>query len=400
MNTTTRTAITTAATWVASASSNITTSLGAAWTWLAAAAGAFGVIPPAAATGTPGDFSVGTYDITKIDRLFFAVGSGVDGINTSDTRPHISPVADSIAGMSFYVPDGSNFYFNRGSDNILSFNSSLGVIINEKFTAAMGVTVGGGTPSTNGEIGRNSDEDLVFRGKNKNYTLSQLASGGGGGGGGGGGETVTANQFIIKNSSDYASASAFILDTDFGSERGCIGIRCNTAVSQASDNTKVYLYIKSNLDWFGFTMSARLSSTRTLVGTAYGTSTTKRRIKYTTSDNQRTTESLVGTVEGRLFAHQESDDANDGSFGIYSSGLRYVDYGSATEIDATDDSGTTVTLLDTIPTTQLSRASLNNSALDSAYGSAEGTMGFNRNTNDLFIKVNGYWWYKELVVQP
>ena len=340
-------------------------------------------------------------------------------VGNLDANKNLSNLGDSVAinkALNFKLNTNTgggastnSFGFDVGNNMYLKMSGPADIFriqagtVTQIEIANRGIKLvdGVGDPTANGEIKR-VGSTIKIKVNNSVKDLADIGSGSGGGGGGGGGggsETVTANQFIIKNASNYNSASGSVLDTDYGSERGCIGIRCDTAVSITSDNTKVYLYIKSSSFWFGLTMTARLSSTRTLVGTAYGTSNTKRRIKYTTSSSDDATESLVGTVEGRLYTHQQSGDSDDGSFGIYSDGLKAFDYGAALDVTSTDDSGTTITLLDTIPTTQLQESSLNNSALDSAYGSGEGAMGFNRNTNDLFIKVNGYWWYRVLYVQ-
>ena len=443
-----RTAITTAATWVADASAKIYNILSSGATSFLSAAQTilFGGATPSTFAESEADgqitssLNTGGSIITKINASLlaafttFATDLGATASTTFDTllgnissflsggssgaNRNLSNLGDGVAinkslnfkldtdtgggtgSNSFGFDDDNNMYLKmKGPADIFRIQASSTTQI-EIANRGIKLVDGVGDPTANGEIKRVGNT-IKIKVNNSVKDLADIGSGSGGGGGGGGGsETVTANQFIIKNSSDYASASASVLDTDYGSERGCIGIRCNTTVSSSSDRTRIYLYIKSSSFWFGFTMTARLSATNTLVGTAYGTSTTKRRIKYTTSGIDAATESLVGTVEGRLYTHQESSDADDGSFGIYSGGLRSIDYGNANlDRSSVGSSSTTVTLLDTVPTTQLIQHSLNNSALDSAYGSAEGTMGFNRNTNDLFIKVNGYWWYRELYVQ-
>ena len=208
-------------------------------------------------------------------------------------------------------------------------------------------------------------------------------------------DIVTDNTLIIRNSSSSESATGVELDTEFGTERGTIGVWCPNSVSADSDARDIFVYLKSQFDWFGHRMTRRVDNSRTLVGTAYGTSTARKRIKWTTSGNDDSTLALAGNVEGRIYLHQESDDADDGTFGVVSGGGLYVvDHGDAREVSATDDAGQTIPLLDTIPTITLS--TITSAVLNTAFGSGEGSMGFNRNSRDLFIKINGYWWYMDL----
>ena len=346
-----------------------------------------------------GDIDMKTFDVTNVDRLFFATGSGVDGINTNESRPHISPVSGGVTSLSLYVPRFRTFHFYEGNNEIMNL-STLGVLSNKAITSTKlvrsnkKIRVGTDTLQNDGEISLDPNGNVIVRTGGKQKSMSDIGTGGG--------TPIPThiNQLIIENTSSFNTISAARLDELFGTQRGCLGIVCPATIANNSDAINLRLYVKARYDWHGIRFSRRKFSARSLPITAFAGSSVRRRAKFTQSIFNSPAVSLVGDVDGRIFVHQETDDSDDGTFGIIDSGrVEGVRFRSTTvrEVNSSSISpDDTISLIDTIPVITIRDESLTASALNSAFGLAEGSIGFNKTENEFFIKINGYWWGLDL----
>ena len=334
------------------------------------------------AEGSSGDIDMKTYDITNVDRVFFNSNNGIDG---ASDHPHISGLASSaLSGyLGLFAPTGFSFFVGNTDSVLTILQNSVSVI--KPATFLQNIRVGSGTSTMNGNIGLNGD-DVIIRSGGKDVNISLL----------GPDPTTTIK---IKNSPTYANPGNTNLNTEFGDERGSIGLWCDEDLG-TGEASKVYLWVKSENDWFGIQANSIVQTTQNLDGDAYDGSSIQKRVKTTTSSNQAPLSSLVGTEDnGRLFCHQQSNDPDDGSFGIVVQlstvhrvyGHRF-DTSNVNEVTTTDNDETTQELLNKIPIIAMSSSNESTSSLDEGFGIEEGSLGYNTNTDKFYAKINGYWW--------
>ena len=342
-------------------------------------------------TITPGDIDLGTRDISNVDRIFF---NSNDSVDTSSPFAHITAYGGT---MIAYIPNSTSQFkiyipkFPRGNSEV-DVGNHFGVRSDLGFTVA-----GAMTSKANGAIWLDG-KTVKIKSDDLEHSISDIGTGGGGTGTPSSSSPSTLP--ILKVSSDPSSASA--LDAAFGSDLACIGISVTGNPTIFADRDDIIFWIKSPSYWFGFESEALITGSKNLSGTI---STAKRRIsKFSTSTRDKPT---FGTYtssnsnKGDMVLHQESDDSDDGFVGLvigylstgYAS-MRGLDFGDEDkEISSTTSTTpTTPAAMGTIQTFSASSSTINATYLDSAIAVAEGSIGYNTNEHEIYIKANGYWW--------
>ena len=299
--------------------------------------------------------------------------------------------ADNNMYFKTYNP-ADEFHFQSGGTHQLSI-----------FNRSIQLTDAKVDPTKDGEI-RLVGTSIRVKSKGNVYHLDDIGSGSGTG------TPSTSSPStlpILKVSSDPSSASA--LDAAFGSDLGCIGISMTGSPSVLVDRDDIIFWVKSPSYWFGFECEALITGSKNLDGTI---STSKRRIsKFSTSTRDKPTFGTYTTTnsdQGDMVLHQESDDSDDGFVGLvigylstgYAS-MRGLDFGDEDKeiSSSTSTTPTTPAAMGTIQTFSASSSTINATYLDSAIAVAEGSIGYNTNEHELYIKANGYWWSIDMDTQ-
>lgn len=355
----------------------------------------FGDTGSTATGGSQGDIDMKTFDLRNVDRIYF---NSNDAIDFATDHAHItSSGAGSNNDLWFFAPDRGTYHFYTGrsggssgsgpASEIFLLTPSLAKIVPD-FQLGGTLEVRAGTAAVDGDISK-VGSDIVVRTGGKSVNLSNLGSGDGGGT-----PSDSVRIPIIFTSGTLQSYSASTMGGVFGNEPGAMGILTNSAVTSIEEPSFAYLYVRREGTWLAFQLhNQRVSSVRTLSGTAY-IGGPKGRVKITSDNTDDASLSTVGNVEGRIAVHVESDDPDDGELVVVDNN-NLARKGAVTSRDKPTttislSSSRSLPLIDVLPTISLS--TVTGSGLDSAFGNAEGSMGYNKTTDDLYIKLNGYWW--------
>ena len=220
--------------------------------------------------------------------------------------------------------------------------------------------------------------------------------------------------YAIQSEHLGTSALASVLDPVFGKTRGAIGVATITATFPARPTTSsVLLWIRLSRYWIGLPPSSVINPPRSTTSST-GVYTTKKYIGYDRIGNSddasintiRNNVALSGALHGRIWVHEESDDARDGELAVLevdddNNGVlhtRNLDLSSNAQRSADPiDSTTRVGSLDRIPNTTFNLTSdITHSGCNSAFGEDNGAIGFNIGSDALLIKVGGFWYRWDL----
>ena len=354
-------------------------------------------------TPDDGDFDLGTYDLTNVDRIFFNSNDGIDLTNTS---PHIgsnSGVTTNI--MGFYVPSNKFFQWSIRNHNPVTIMtlSAAGLGVNDdigatgSITASNKIRVGTDSLANNGDIALSGSDVFVQSGGNP-INLSNLT-----GGDSDSDSSNVSNRISLKNVSSTPSGIDSVLDTAFGNESGCIGITTTGTftASQSYILSNVYLWVKSGARWFRYSPFDGFfgNNDRRLQGDAYDENIDTKRLRiHTGDDNNVDVDDLPDdfSVQGTLFHHQEDGDSDDGRlYGV--AGRLFEAYRTNANTVGATVSTTNIPEFTELPIL-LHNTSFDEIDLDAAFGAFEGCAGFYDFTGvlRLYVKINGWWMYWQL----
>ena len=344
---------------------------------------------PSVTGATTGDIDVKTFDLRRVDRIFF---DSNDQTNLSSlSTPQISGYQ---MNLRFTIPDNKNFRWYVGSDNVLSvenISSSDKVSVHVPFDAQKQLKVGswtsiaGMTKTTPGVFWLDGSEIKCYTGT-KEVSLSDIGTGGGGST-----PTIPKRRVTIPIRVSTSTPSATTLNSWFGSDDGSIGIVISNATpTQAS---QVYLYFKTPVHdlWSSIAMGSTLGA----ITTSGSNPTAKKRIMvYRTSEGSlHDGFTPLNDVKGGL-----SSNSADGQLGMYGSsraGLYFCVFNSLLQyppyrrISAGPPSQNTWTAgtLGQLPNGDLPDEKP--ATLDQYFGEDNGSMGLD--IDSIYVKVSGRW---------
>ena len=382
--------------------------------------------PPIVLTST-GDLNMQTQDMVKVDRIFFESNNGriVD-----DGRSYITSYLTSgeRASLVYQVPANFTHHFYSGygdGSEILNLSRGVGayapknMVVGDDLSVGLAASVGRqltvGTlnkQSGNGAIYLDGNDIKVISG-NATRSLSTLA---------GASPTVPQPEsgrkfrMPIKYVSSRNSNSA--LNTAIGNEAWSAGIITTVSTSSINYNSAhlVYFYwrnVAAGHRWLGFQFDMNVSTgSITKTGTRGTDSINKRRIRLIASGSPPTPTyaSLLATTPkeyGVWGAYTDTGTSRNGAVTVISHlNPNQIRYRAESIEGPTANSGTSSTVSYPLLPAKLkvirtAYAATNPSTtqLDSDFGEDDGAIGMYlilNNTGRLYIKVNGYWFYKEM----
>ena len=366
---------------VATAITNLTA---AGINFLASASAAFGITPISG--NTPGHFDLGTFDLKRVDRIFFDSNDAFDG---NSAYPHITGGAKD---MTFVVPDQHNFYW---VDN----DSTIGQLANLnknrlKIREPLVIDNNGATVTLENGMVRKVGNDIVFRAEGQDFNASDIGSGSGGGTT----EAFSANPptgaFWIPVKDKPSTINVTTLESLVGTEDGSAAILRPATVTSTSASAILFCY-KVYGQWFGTSFNSVISSTKTTTGKrSTNLPYTKKLAPILTGTGNTPNANSLPDVSGKWAVYGETDQSNDSKIVTKDNTILYykdetAHYGASSSVDqgASD-------LPDTFPNRS---AVTSNSTADTYFGLDDGYIGFDRGANRWVAKVGGYWFTMNLI---
>ena len=342
-------------------------------------------------TPDDGDFDLGTYDLTNVDRIFFNSNDGIDLTNTS---PHIgsnSGVTTNI--MGFYVPSNKFFQWSIRNHNPVTIMtlSAAGLGVNDdigatgSITASNKIRVGTDSLANNGDIALSGSDVFVQSGGNP-INLSNLT----GGDSDSDSSNVSNRLPILFFDSTSELPGTDDLNEAFGLENGCVGIvrRGVSSTLQSNVIQHVFIYVKNKTRWYRL-LAHNLFINQTL----YGSDDTidQKRLRIYDDDDSETinVDDLPDdfTIRGTLFHYQESNDSDDGGLYVVDERLSSRDYAGISNTQFTA-STTNISELQPLPVL-IGNSNYGADDLDETFSRFEGCAGIA--DGYLYVKVDGYW---------
>ena len=386
--------------------------------------------PPIVLT-SDGDLNMQTQDMRNVDRIFF---NSNDGRDATSTKSYITSYLSSgeISSLVYQVPANFTHHFYAGygdGSEILNLSRGVGVyapkdvVVGDDLSVGLAASVGrqltvgtlNETP-TNGTIYLDGNDIKVISG-NAPRSLSSLAS-----------ASATVPQpesgRKFRMPIRYSTRTGDNLDTVVGNEDWSAGIVTALAVNSINYNQPglVYFYWRNdatsdsnNRRWLAISFNAHVSTgSITKTGSRDTSSIGKRRIRLIASSSAETPtyDSLATTTPkeyGVWGVHRQTGTNRDGSITVIShlnpNGIRYLKNiveGSFRTESQTSSSETYPLLpakLKVIRTVYARTPAPSTTQLDSDFGEDDGSIGMyllQTTTGRLYIKVNGYWFYREM----
>ena len=383
--------------------------------------------PPIVLTSS-GDLNMQTQDMVKVDRIFFESN---DGPSLNDNRPHITSFLTDIENSSliYQVPTNFTHHFYVGYDEdkeLLNLNR-LGVLTNRDLRAegdiTGGLTLSIGRQLKVGTLNKPTENGMMWLDGNHlkvksngiERSLSSLAA-------------APPSSFQPESGRQFrvpiyevSSTSVRTLDSTVGSQTWSAGIITTGGTINWHDHANVYFVWRDQSGgraWIGFNFErfAINAPTGNRTGSRGTTGIGKRRIRIIAegTNDAPAYDNLLDTIDeayGVWGVYSETDDKDDGAVTVIArpntaippaannARIRFYrqtrDFG---DVGAGENAETFAyfpkkmkMIFDRVwPFTE--------AQLDTALGENDGSIGLYSNigTVRIYVKVNGYWFYRTM----